>query len=152
MGILIEDLLNFGNLIDKEVEVKLGTQELKRAYPELDFEINDCLLKILKRKRSLLFWKTKEIRLSDTGGSVRKDRENSGQWIFFRVLSKDGLEDVLNVKGFVLEGDLLGMDVMPAVSLTELYEKIPRQFRERLLISRYRIGKDALHVFFRFEK
>ena len=44
------------------------------------------------------------------------------------------------------------MDLMPAVSLTEIYEKIPKQFREKLVINRYKLGKEYLSAFFKFEK
>ena len=36
MGIFIEDLLNFGNLIDAEIEIKLSPADLKRAYTSLE--------------------------------------------------------------------------------------------------------------------
>ncbi len=152
MGIFVEDLLNFGNLIDAELEIRLTVEELGRAYPNVDFEIRDGVLKVLRKKKVLFLSKTQEIRLSDTDGMVRKDRETSRQWVFFKMLSKTGLEDTEKLEGFSQEGEYLGLDVMPAVALTDSYEKIPKQFKEKLLISRYKIGKDYLSVFFRFEK
>ena len=86
------------------------------------------------------------------GDRVRKDRENMRQWAFFRVLSREGLEEVLKLPGFTMEEEYLGMDLMPAVSLTEIYEKIPKQFREKLVINRYKLGKEYLSAFFKFEK
>ncbi len=152
MGIFIEDLLNFGNLIDAELEIKLTKEDLSRAYPGLNFDIRDGILRILTRKKVLFINKTQELRLSDTDGTVRKDREASRQWVFLKMLSKDGLEQIQGLEGFSKEGDYLGIDVMKAVVLTDTYEKVPKQFRDKLLISRYKIGKDYLSVFFRFEK
>lgn len=51
MGIFVEDLLNFGNLIDAELEIRLTVEELGRAYPNVDFEIRDELIKCFARKR-----------------------------------------------------------------------------------------------------
>ncbi len=152
MGIFIEDLLNFGNLIDAELEIKLTKEDLSRAYPGLNFDIRDGILRILTRKKVLFINRTQELRLSDTDGTVRKDREASRQWVFLKMLSKDGLEQIQGLEGFSKEGDYLGIDVMKAVVLTDTYEKVPKQFRDKLLISRYKIGKDYLSVFFRFEK
>ncbi len=152
MGIFIEDLLNFGNLIDAELEIKLSAEELSKAYSGFEFDIRDGILKILKRKKVLFFNKTQEVRLSEVDRKVKKDRETSRQWVFFKVLSKDVIEDLQKLEVFSWDGEYLGLDVMPAVVLTETYEKIPKQFREKLLINRYKIGKDYLSVFFKFEK
>ncbi len=152
MGIFIEDLLNFGNLIDAELEIRLTGEELGKAYPNLNFDIRDGILRILTRRKVLFMSKSQEIRLSDVDCIVRKDRETSRQWAFFKILSRDGLEQVQKLEGFSREGEYLGIDVMKAVVLTDTYEKIPRQFRDKLLISRCKIGRDYLSVFFRFEK
>lgn len=149
MGVFIEDLLNFGNLIDTEIEIKLSPQELKKANPSLDFSFQDSILKVFIKKKVLLWNKSLEVRLLE-GGAVKKD--GSKQWVFFKTLSKAGLEELTKMPDFRAEGEYLGMDVMPVVALTETYEKIPKQFRERLLINRYRIGKNTLSVYFKFEK
>ncbi|MCS7278301.1 MAG: hypothetical protein NZ531_05615, partial [Aquificaceae bacterium] len=152
MGIFIEDLLNFGNLIDAELEFKLRPSDIKRAYNSLDFEIKDSLLIIIVRKKVLFLNKSTEVRLSEGDATTKKERESQRQWVFFKILSRNGLQEVLKTPGFKLEGEKLGMDVMPIVILTETYEKIPKQFKDKLLINRYRIGKDSLSVFFKFEK
>ncbi len=152
MGIFIEDLLNFGNLIDAEIEIKLSQEHLKKAYANLDFYIRDGILGIVFNRKSFLFNKTHEIRLSDVDSRVRKDRENQRQWVFLKLLSKGGLEELTKLEAFATEGDYLGMDIMPAIVYTETYEKIPRQFREKLIINKCKIGKDSFSVFFKFEK
>lgn len=152
MGIFVEDLLNFGNLIDAEIEIRLSPSDLKRAYINLDFDIRDGVLRVISREKVLFLNRSYELRLSEIGDKVRKDREDLKQWAFFKILSKGGLEKVLKLPGFMVEDEYLGMDLMPAVSLTETYEKIPRQFREKLVINRYRFGKDYLSAFFKFEK
>ncbi len=151
MGILIEDLLNFGNLIDAELEIKLSPEELERAYEGLEFRLEEGFISVLYKKKGLLFSKRQEVRLSE-GSRVKKDRDGGRQLIFFKVLSRKGIEELLQRDGFVLEGEELGLDVMPAVVLTETYARIPKQFRDKLLISRYKIGRTSLSVFFRFEK
>ncbi|MFN7065635.1 MAG: hypothetical protein ACK4OF_05760 [Aquificaceae bacterium] len=151
MGLFIEDLLNFGNLIDAELEIRLEPKEFKKAYPELDFEIRDGLISIRLKRKLFLFEKTQEVRLSEAAVKVRKGKDQR-QWTFFRLISKEALKKLLNMQGFTLEEDMFGVDVMPAVVHTETYEKIPRQFREKLLINSYRIGKGHLSVFFKFER
>lgn len=151
MGIFVEDLVNFGNLIDAEIEFRLSPESLKRAFPELDFEIRDGILRVFVKGRRLFLKSTSEVRLSE-GGGVRKDRQEGRQWVFFRVLSEGGEERLLSFPFFKKDGEYLGMDVMPVVVLTETYEKIPKQFRDRLVISRYRAGREYISVFFRFEK
>lgn len=152
MGIFIEDLLNFGNLIDTEIEIRLSPDQFKSSYPYLDFYISDGILGIILKRRVFLFNKTYEIRLSDVNSRVRKDRENQKQWVFLKLLSKSGLEDLIKWEGFVVENEYLGIDITPAVIRTETYEKIPKQFRERMIITKCRLGKDYLSTFFKFEK
>lgn len=151
MGVFIEDLLHFGNLIDKEIQIELSPAQLEEAYKGYRFEIEGGLLKIATAKRVLFWNRLLEVRLSE-GGGVRKERETLRQWVFLKVLSRSGLQELLKCESFRLEGEHLAMEVMPAVVLTETYERIPKQFREKLLISRYKIGKDRLSLFFKFEK
>ncbi|MFN3471432.1 MAG: hypothetical protein ACK4ZR_02340 [Aquificaceae bacterium] len=148
MGLFIEDLLNFGNLIDAEIEIRLSPSELKKAYPNFDFEIRDGILSIKLKKKVLFLERVKEVRLSGTDPTVRKEGER--QWIFLIRLSQV-FEELLR-DGFLLEGERLGIDIMPAVVHTETYQKIPKQFRDKLLINRCRVGKEDLSVFFKFEK
>lgn len=152
MGIFIEDLLNFGNLIDAELEIKLYPEHLGQAYAPLHFELEDGILRLIISKKVLFFNKRDELRLAEADGKTKKERENQQQWIFMKLLSKKGLEEFLKLPFFTVEDEQLGMDVMPAVYLTQTYQRVPKQFKDRLLISRYRIGRDCISVFFKFEK
>ncbi len=149
MGLFIEDLLNFGNLIDAEIEIKLSPVELKKVYPIFDFDIRDGILSIKVKKKILFLEKTKEVRLSCMDIVVKK--EGNKQWIFLKRLSQEDFEELLK-ESFLLEGERLGIDVMPAVVHTETYQKIPKQFKDKLLINRCKIGIEYLSVFFKFEK
>ncbi|MFN4320059.1 MAG: hypothetical protein ACK4FY_06300 [Aquificaceae bacterium] len=148
MGLFIEDLLNFGNLIDAEIEIRLSPLELKKAYPSLDFDIRDGVLGIKLKKKVLFFEKIKEIRLSGVDPTVKK--EGQRQWIFLKRLSRV-FEELLSY-GLLLEGERVGIDIMPAVVHTQTYQKIPKQFRDKLLINRCKIAKEDISVFFKFEK
>jgi len=152
MGLFIEDLLNLGNLIDAELEIELSSQILKKAYTELEFEINDGLMTVRGKKKGLILKKTYEVRLAEETNKVKKDKETGRQYAGFRLLTRSGLEELLKREGFYLEGDWLFFDLMPAVVLTETYQKVPKQFKDRLLINRYRLGKGVLKAFFKFEK
>ncbi|MGC8852660.1 MAG: hypothetical protein ACP5P0_03535 [Hydrogenobacter sp.] len=148
MGLFVEDLLNFGNLIDAEIEVYLTQDILKSAYPNLNFELEDGLLKIQMETKGFLFKKKREIRLSENTNSVKNDRNTGRRYILMRALTKDLPKDDI----FLVDGELFGIDVWPAVKLTEVYERVPKQFKERLAISRYKIKKDGIKLFLRVEK
>ncbi len=117
MGLFIEDLLNLGNLIDAELEIELMSQILKKAYPELEFEINDGFVTVKGKKKGLILKKTYEVRLAEETNKVKKDKETGRQYAGFRLLTRSGLEELLKREGFYLEGDWLFFDLMPAVVL-----------------------------------
>ncbi|ADO46000.1 conserved hypothetical protein [Hydrogenobacter thermophilus TK-6] len=152
MGLFVEDLLNFGNLMDAEIEIKLTEDILKKAYPNLTFELGDGLLRIYVERRGLIFKKRHELRLLEDARNVKSNRDEGRRYIFMKALVKDIPEDMLKGEEFLKDGEYLGMDVWPCVKLTEVYDKIPRQFKERLTITRYKVKKDGLSVFLRVEK
>ncbi|HIC98083.1 MAG TPA: hypothetical protein EYP11_06795, partial [Aquificaceae bacterium] len=51
MGIFKEDLINFGNLIDTEVEVGLTEEDFMKVFGGLKFEFGDSLIKIKGKKK-----------------------------------------------------------------------------------------------------
>jgi len=151
MGLFIEDLLNLGNLMDAELEIKLSKEHLNSAYPGLSFELNDGLLILYLEKKGLIFKKKKEIRLAEESTKVKNDKERGKRYILLKPLTQN-LKDLQDREEFTLEGDFLGFDVWEAVKLTETYQKIPRQFKDLIFATRYKIRKDALSVFFKVEK
>jgi hypothetical protein len=152
MGLFIEDLLNFGNLIDAELEIDIKPELLETVYSGLNFIPEAGILRISGRKKALLFNRSYEVKIAEESYRVKKDRESGKQWVFFRVLSKGGLDELLKKDGFLKEEEYLGMDVMPALVLTDLYKKVPNQFKDKLVINRYKLNKEGLKAFFKFEK
>ncbi|MEZ0360969.1 MAG: hypothetical protein ABWK04_03590 [Hydrogenobacter sp.] len=152
MGLFIEDLINFGNLMDAEIEVRLPENVLKNAYPDITFELKDGLLKMYYEKRGLFFKRKGELRLSEDSRMVSNDRDTGKRYIFMKPLTKDIPEVILKKGEFLSDGEFLGMDVWPAIKLTEVYEKIPRQFKDRLVVARYKLKKDGISVFLKVEK
>ncbi|MFN3813536.1 MAG: hypothetical protein ACK4SM_02815 [Aquificaceae bacterium] len=152
MGIFFEDLINLGNLIDTEVELGLPKSLLEDAFEGLSFELMDGLLVISFRKKRLFLEKTYQIRLSEEPQKVRTQKEEGKRYIFMRILSKDGLEELLKRKSFIEEDDFLGIDIWPAVKRMETYERVPKQFRERLYLSRYRVRNGSLSIFMKVSK
>lgn len=152
MGLFIEDLLNLGNLIDAELEIELSPEILRKAYTDLEFEIKDGLMLIKGKKKGFIFSKSYEVRLAEDTNRVKKDRDTGRQYAGLRLLTRSGLEELLKKEGFYSEGEWLFFDLMPAVVHTETYQKVPKQFKDRLLINRYRLSKDLLKAFFKFEK
>ncbi len=149
MGIFKEDLINLGNLIDTEVEVKLYPEDFRRVFPDLEFEFTDGLLKIRGKKKTLIFSRTFEFRGREDPGAVRtvKDHETKDLIVEVHVVSKDGIDKLSETGKFSYEGDRIGISVLPVLKETEVYSKIPDTFRERLKITRYRIRDGYMSVF-----
>ncbi len=152
MGIFFEDLVNLGNLIDTEIELSLSKGLLEETFEGLSFEPTDGLLVISFRNKRLFLGKTYKIRLSEESQKVKTQREEGKRYIFMRILSKEGLEELLRRGSFIKEDDFLGMDVWPAVKRIETYEKVPKHFRERLYLSRYRIRNGSVSIFMKVSK
>ena len=148
MGIFSEDLINFGNLLDTEIELKLTPQDLKTVFKDLDFDIEDGLLKVKRKIKKLLFSKTVEARLREESRSVYNDREREIRAITVISLSK--LEDFKDIVS--LDGDRAVLNLWEVIKNTELYKKIPKQFRERVVISRYMFKKGYIQLYLKVEK
>ena len=148
MGIFSEDLINFGNLLDTEIELKLTPQDLKTVFKDLDFDIEDGLLKVKRKIKKLLFSKTVEARLREESRSVYNDREREIRAITVISLSK--LEDFKDIVS--LDGDRAVLNLWEVIKNTELYKKIPKQFKERVVISRYMFKKGYIQLYLKVEK
>lgn len=148
MGIFKEDLINFGNLIDTEVEVGLIEEDFMKVFGGLKFEFGDSLIKIKGKKKGFFLKRGFEFRGAQEEGRVynEKDYETTGMGIYLRIISPEGL-DVLEKVGMVKEGEYLKMDVFEALKGSDIYREIPDAFRNRLLLKRYRVGKGRLSLF-----
>lgn len=149
MGLFIEDLINFGNLVDTEVEVKFEPQDFKKVFNNYNFEFEDRLVKIKGKKKILFMNKTFEFRGLQEADRVFNVKEfNVDDFgIYLKVLSKDGLSELLKDKRFSLEESFLKWSLIDVFRATEVFEKIPERFKERIVIKRYRVRKDALSIY-----
>ena len=50
-------------------------------------------------------------------------------------------------KRFSLEESFLKWSLIDVFRATEVFEKIPERFKERIVIKRYRVRKDALSIY-----
>ncbi|WP_461829774.1 hypothetical protein [Aquifex sp.] len=149
MGIFIEDLLNFGNLIDTEVEVPLKPEDFRRVFPDLSFEFSESILKIKGKKKVLFFNKGFEFRGREESDKVFNERtdELKDFGIFVKVVSSDGIDVLEKDSHFKKEGEYLRMSLLDVLKATETYQKIPKQFRDKLELVKYRIKEGALSIF-----
>lgn len=148
MGIFKEDLINLGNLIDTEVEVKLTPEDFKKVFPDLEFEFTEGLAKIRGKKKGLLFKKSFEFRGAQDEQNVYNDREfeTLDMGVYLKIISPKGIEELEN-RGMKREGEHLKLGVFEVLKRSDIYKDIPDAFKERLVIKRYRIKEGALSIF-----
>ena len=148
MGIFKEDLINLGNLIDTEVEVKLTPEDFKKVFPDLEFEFTEGLAKIRGKKKGLLFKKSFEFRGAQDEQNVYNDREfeTLDMGVYLKIISPKGIEE-LEKRGMKREGEHLKLGVFEVLKRSDIYKDIPDAFKERLVIKRYRIKEGTLSIF-----
>ncbi len=149
MGIFKEDLINFGNLIDTEVEVKLSPEDFGRTFPGLGFEFSAGIARIKGKRKVLLFSKNFELRLGQDERRVYnlKEFETKDMGIYLRLLSRDGLEEVLRRKGIEKEDEHLKVSIFDVLKGSKVYKDIPDAFKGRLLLTKYKIGEGYLSIY-----
>ncbi|HIQ49426.1 MAG TPA: hypothetical protein EYH58_07355 [Aquifex aeolicus] len=150
MGIFIEDLLHFGNLINNEIEVILSSEDFKKAFMNLDFEFTDGVMKIKGKKRILFLSKAFEFRGKEETNKVynsRKDEKLSDFGIYLKILSPDGLDILGKDRRFQEEGEYLKFSIFDVFKNSEIYQKIPKQFRDKLKLTKYKIKRNGLSIF-----
>ncbi len=149
MGIFKEDLINFGNLIDTEVEVKLTSEDFKRIFSDFDFELTDGLMKIRGKKKGFLFKRSFEFRGGQDERKIYnvKEYETKDIGVYLKVISSNGIEEILKEKGFEREGEYLKMSVFDVLKGTNMYKDIPDAFKNRLIITRYKIKNGYMSIY-----
>ncbi|GAB6065754.1 hypothetical protein JCM9492_08460 [Aquifex pyrophilus] len=150
MGIFIEDLLHFGNLIDNEVEVEIEKEAFKKTFPSLDFEFDEGVVKIKGKKRFLIFPKKFEFRGREESNKVFNEREGDELkdfGVYLKMLSPDGLEELTKDKHFKKEGEYLKLSILDVFKNTEIYQKVPKQFRDKLEITKYKVKRGKFSIF-----
>ncbi len=149
MGIFKEDLINFGNLIDTEVEVKLSPEDFKRVFPELEFDFSDRLVKIKGKKKGFLFKKGFEFRGAQEEQKVYNVREyeTEDMGIYLKVISRDGIERLLQERGIEQEGEYLKLSVWDVLKSSDIYRDVPDAFKDKLIITRYKVRDGHLAIY-----
>ncbi len=149
MGIFKEDLINFGNLINTEVEIKLSPEDFKRVFPSLDFEFTDSLVKIRGKRKGLLFKRGFEFRGAQDEERVYNVREfeTLDMGILLRILSPSGVEELEKEKRIEREGEHLKLSVFDVLKGSHVYRDIPDAFKGKLIIKRYKVRDGFLSIF-----
>ncbi len=149
MGIFKEDLINFGNLIDTEVEVRLLPEDFKRVYPDLDFEFSDRLFKIKGKRKGLLFKRGFEFRGGQDEKRVYNVRgfETEDMGAYLPIISSEGVEELSRKEGMDTEGEHLKLSVFEVLKRSNIYRDIPDAFKDKLVITRYKVRDGYLSVY-----
>jgi hypothetical protein len=150
MGIFSEDLINLGNLIDAEFEVKIPKELLNKTFKGLNFEVLDGLLRVGFKKKGFLFSKEVQVPLKEDAQSVKNTSEIKA--IGLGVMTQKGLEELLQKGPFQREGEHVFLNLWEALTKTEEYAKVPKQFKDRLLINRYKLKQGYIQLWVRVSK
>jgi len=151
MGIFSEDLINLGNLIDVEFEVKILKELLNETFKGLNFEVLDGLLRLGFKKRGFLFLKEVQVPLKEDAQSVKNEQPDI-RAIGLTVMTQKGLEELLQKGPFQREGGHIFLNLWEALTKTEEYAKVPKQFKNRLLINRYKLKQGYIQLWVRVSK
>jgi len=149
MGIFIEDLLNFGNLIDSEFEVEVLPEHFRKTFPSYEFIPEEGILKIKGKKKVLFFTKGFEFRGAEDSRRVFTVREDELRdlGIYLKILSSEGLDELTKDSRIKREGEYVKLSLYDAFKETETYKKIPKQFRDKINLSRYKLKKGKVSLF-----
>ena len=150
MGIFSEDLINLGNLIDAEFEIKIPKELLNKTFKGLNFEVLDGLLRVGFKKKGFLFSKEVQVPLKEDAQSVKNTSEIKA--IGLGVMTQKGLEELLQKGPFQREGGQVFLNLWEALTKTEEYAKVPKQFKNRLLINRYKLKQGYIQLWVRISK
>ncbi len=145
MGIFKEDLLRFGNLIDKEIEVKLPPEHLKNSYENLEFVFGEGILIIRGKKAGFLKRKFEITAVQEKEVYTKGVYKTEDLGIYLRITAGEK-ENIVKTQGIFSEKELLGLSVWEALRKTDVYRKIPDPFKERIFLKRYRLTEGFLHL------
>ncbi len=121
MGIFVEDLLHFGNLMDREIPIDISPEDLKPLFGEdKRIIIAESGIRVSKEEIGFLFRRKKEKILNIKGPA-------NGLSIKVEIIRDDfdkkaGVKEDINLKAII--------------SSKETFKKIPEKIRDRLFISR----------------
>jgi len=149
VGIFKEDLLQFGNLIDTEVEVRIQNKDLESFYRDIEFTLRPDLMIISKTEKKILFRKRYEIRCAPDERKVfnlRSGGLTQDFGIYLRMLVTKGFEKI-KTAGIEKEGEHLKISLWQVFRSTETYNRAPPDFRDKLTIVRYLLRDGYLSLF-----
>ncbi len=149
MGIFKEDLLQFGNLIDTEVEVKIKEEDLGSFYSGLEFRVSPDLLIVSKTEKKFVFKKHREVRCAPDERKVFNVREGGltrDFGIYLRILVSKGIENIIR-EGIQAEGEHLKMSLWQVFRSSETYNRAPPDFRDKLTVVRYLLRHGYVSLF-----
>lgn len=140
MGIFAEDLINFGNLMEATIDFNVSKEELKNIVG-LDISLESHMMSIVKKDRFLVFNKNKVIKLKETKYIIN-DRKTQKRAIGFDMLLEKEITELPNT--FEILENKPYINLWPYIKASELYAKVPNQFKERIIIKDYEIKKDHI--------
>ena len=150
MGIFSEDLINLGNLIDAEFEIKVPAQLLSQTLNGLHVELSEGLMRVGFQKRGFIFSKKVQVLLKEDPQTVKNTSFERS--IGLLVGTDRNLKEVLQKGGFGLEGDHVFINLLDAIKQTQEYSKVPKQFKERIILSRYKLKDGFVQLWARVSK
>jgi hypothetical protein len=132
MGIFSEDLINLGNLIDAEFEVKIPKELLNETFKGLNFEVLDGLLRVGFKKKGFIFSKEVQVPLKEDAQSVKNDQSDI-RAIGLTVMTERDLEELLQKGPFQREGEHVFFNLWEAITKTEEYAESPNSSKTGFL-------------------
>ncbi len=140
MGIFAEDLINFGNLMEATIDFNVSPKDLESIIG-VPVSLEPHVMDITVKKKFLAFSKNYKIRLKE-GEYFINDRKAGKRAIGFDMLLENDIE--LLPKAFEIIEKRPYLDFWPFIKASELYMKIPNQFKERIIIKDYEIKSNML--------
>ncbi len=140
MGIFAEDLINFGNLMEATIDFPINQKELESVVGA-SVGLEPHMMDVVVKKKFLAFSKDYKVRLKE-GEYFINDRKAGKRAVGFDMLLEKDIE--LLPSTFEIIDKRPYLNFWPYIKASELYLKVPNQFKERIIIKDYEIKKDAL--------
>ncbi|GEM_PF-541903 len=149
MGIFKEDIIQFGNLIDTEVEVRFKEGDFNKVYEDLTFKFTPDYLSIRGTKKVLLFRRSFELRAKPDERNVFNIRNGATRdlGIILYIIVPAGSEIVSTKDGIEVDGEKLKISVWRVLKRTKVYSDIPDAFKDKLMITRYKLADSSLSAY-----
>jgi len=102
------------------------------------------------KKKRFIFSKKVEVFLKEDPPAVKNTSLERS--IGLLVRTDRNLKGVLERGGFSLEGDHVFINLWNAIRQTREYSKVPKQFRERIILNRYKLKDGFVQLWVRVSK